>query len=373
MRKLGHLALAAAVAAAVGGVAAGVSGGATAAQIQVALLSPGTNNDGSWGQAWYQGAQAAARKYKVKLTVVGNVQTPDQYLSQGSAFGSKGYKLVILANGSNFNEAQKLAKQFPKTTWCMSPTDFVGRAAAAKKFEANSCVVDPEQQYGNFRAGVLAGLVTKTNKIASINGYAFPALTRQAEAFELGAKCVNSKIQFSQKYINSWDDVALAKAAAQAFIDDGADFILGATNQAVQGAYEAAKNADHPTYVIPSYFDSHKQAPSVVLTSVLYNLQGVAFDLVRRAATNQLPQRWFHSYTYQNLKVGQLAPFYNLAGKVPASAKATLAAIDKKIISGAIKVPDETGGIDGKGKLAIGKPGSADKIDVKALGCKPVR
>jgi basic membrane lipoprotein Med (substrate-binding protein (PBP1-ABC) superfamily) len=309
----------------------------------------------------------------VKLTIVGNLNTPDQYLAQGAAFGSKDFDLVIMANGILYDATQKLAKQFPETYWCMSPVDFVDRAAAPKKFAANSCVVDPEQQDGAFRAGVLAGLITQTNVIASVNGFAFPALTRQPEAFALGARCVNSKVKFEQRYINSWDDVALAKAAATSFIGDGADVLFGATNQAVQGMYEAAKGASRPTYVIPSYFDSHKQAPDVVLTSVLYNLQGVAFDLIKRLKQGQLPKAYFKSYTFANLGVGRLAPFYNLATAVPASARKQLAAIDKAIKSGKIRVPDETRGVNGKGANAIGKAGTGVKINVRSIGCRPVR
>jgi basic membrane protein A len=360
--------------AAITAVVAGTSGGATTQkQLQVALLAPGTENDGSWLNAWADGAKRAAKKFKVKLTVVGNLNTPDQYLAQGGAFGSKGYDLVIMANGILYDATQKLAKQFPNTYWCMSPVDFVNRGAAAAKFAPNSCVVDPEQQDGAFRAGALAGLITKTNVIASVNGYAFPALTRQPEAFELGARCVNSKIKFEQKYINSWDDVALAKAAAEAFIGDQADVLLAATNQAVQGMYQAAKSAPRQTFVIPSYFDAHKQAPTVVLTSVLYNLQGVSYDLIRRLAQKQLPKRFLKSYTFANFGVGKLAPFYNLGSSVPASAKKQLAAIDKALTSGKIRIPDETRGVDGKGKASIGAANSAAKIDVRSIGCKPIR
>ena len=352
-------------------VVVGVSGGATSAQLQVAVLFPGTEHDGSWGNAWADGAKAAAKKYNVKLTLVGNLNTPDQYLAQGAAFGSKGYDLVVIADGITFDVDQKLAKQFPKTSWCMSPVEFIDAASVSGSWQSNSCVVDPEQQDGAFRAGVLAGLVTKTNVIASVNGYAFPALTRQPEAFYLGAACVNSKIKFEQKYINSWDDTALAKAAAQSFIGDKADVLFSATDQAVQGMYEAAKSAPRPSYVIPSYYDSHKQAPSVVLTSVLYNLQGVSYDLIRRLATHQLPSHFFKRYSFVNFGVGTLAPFYNLSSVVPAKAKATLAAIDKKLRSGQIHVPDEVLGTNGKGKNAIGAPNSAAKINVRSLGCKP--
>jgi basic membrane protein A len=357
------------VVAVIAAAAVATSSGTNKAQVQVALLFPGTEHDGSWANAWSDGAKQAAKKYKVKLTLVGSLNTPDQYLAQSAAFGSKGYNLVIIANGGVGTADLQAARQFPKTTFIQAPFQFKNAAAAKARNEPkNLGHIDAEQQQGAFLAGVLAGLVTKTNRVASVNGYAFPALTRQPEAFQLGAECVNSKVKFSQKYINSWEDTALAKAAAQAFISGGADVLLGATDQAVQGMYAAAKAAPRKTYVIPEYFDSHKQAPTVVLTSVLYNLQGVARDLVRRAATTGFGAHFAHSYNFKNMGVGRLAPFYNLSSAVSPKAKAELKRVEAAVIAGQIRIPDET-----IGSPTIGTPGSAKKIKVATLGCKPIR
>jgi basic membrane protein A len=352
---------------AVAAVAAGAATSASKAQYQVAVLFPGTSNDGSWGQAWSEGANAAAKKYNAKVTLVGNLNTPDQYLSQASAFGSKGYNLIIIANGGVGNADLQAAQHFPKTKFVQAPFEFPTKAAEQKRGEpANLGHIDAEQQQGAFLAGALAGLITKTNKVASVNGYAFPALTRQPEAFSLGARCVNSKVSFSQKYINSWDDTALAKAAAQAFISNGADVLFSATDQAAQGMFQAAEAAPRPTYVIPSYFDSHNQAPKVVLTSVLYNLQGVAENLIMLGKQGKIGDHFYKDYTYKNIGVGKLAPFYNLASAVSPEAKAGLAKVTSEVLSGKIKIPDET-----TGKPTIGTPNTAAKIDVKSLGCTP--
>jgi basic membrane protein A len=351
---------------AVGVVAAAATSSRTA-QYQVAVLFPGTSNDGSWGQAWSEGATSGGKEYNAKVTLVGNLNTPDQYLAQATAFGSKGYNLVIIANGGVGQADLQAAQHFPKTTFIQAPFQFPTPAAQKARNEpSNLGHIDAEQQQGAFLAGALAGLITKTNKVASVNGYAFPALTRQPEAFSLGARCVNSKVTFTQKYINSWDDTALAKAAAQAFISDGADVLFSATDQASQGMFQAAEAAPRPTYVIPSYFDSHSQAPKVVLTSVLYNLQGVAADLIKRGTQGKLGPHFFRDYTYKNIGVGKLAPYYGLASAVPASAQAGLAKIKADVLSGKIKIPDET-----VGSPAIGTPDSAKKIDVKSLGCHP--
>jgi basic membrane protein A and related proteins len=348
-------------------VAAAAATSSRSASFQVAVLFPGTSNDGSWGQAWSQGATAAGKKYNVKVTLVGNLNTPDQYLAQASAFGSKGYNLIIIANGGVGNADLQAAHQFGKTKFVQAPFEFATSAAQKARNEPpNLGHIDAEQQQGAFLAGALAGLITKTNKVASVNGYAFPALTRQPEAFSLGARCVNSKVTFQQKYINSWDDTALAKAAAQAFISNGADVLFSATDQAAQGMFQAAEAAPRPTYVIPSYFDSHSQAPKVVLTSVLYNLQGVAENLIMLGKQGKIGDHFYKQYTYKNIGVGKLAPFYNLASAVSPAAKAGLAQITKGVLSGKVKIPDET-----TGKPTIGTPNAAQKIDVKSLGCTP--
>jgi basic membrane protein A len=332
----------------------------------VAVLYPGTCNDGSWGQAWCEGTNSAAQKYGAKVTLVGNLNTPDQYLAQASAFGSKGYKLVIIADGGVGNADLQASKQFPNTKFLQGPFTQTAAQLAARGEPANLGHFDVEQEQGAFFAGALAGLVTKTNKIASVNGFAFPALTRQAEAFSLGARCVNSNIQFSQKYINSWDDTALAQGAAQAFISSGADVLFSATDQATEGMYNAAKSAAHPTYIVPSYFDSHSQSPSTVLTSVLYNLQGTAESLINTGSSGKLTPHFYADFTYQNLAVGKLAPYYNLSSAVPAKAQAKLAQIKQAVLSGKITIPK-----DATGSPTIGTPGSGAKINVTSLGCTP--
>jgi basic membrane protein A len=355
--------LVAVVAATVATVAATTATSAPRAQYSVALLTTGATNNRSWANAWSDGAKAACKRFKCKLTVVGNLDAPDQYVSQGSSFASKGTNLIIMAHGAMQSPAVKLAKQFPNTK-IVQFFEFPSQAAQDKAEPTNVGHVDAEQQYGAFLAGALAGMMTKTNKIAAVYAFPFPALTRQPEAFSLGARCVNPQVQFSQKQTNSFTDAAAARAAASSLISDGADFVFAAVDQAVQGVIQAANTASHKTYAIPSYFDDHTLGPNVVLTSVLYNLQGVAYDIIKRGVQNKLGNHFYRAYDLKNAKVGELAPFYNLSSDVPASVKKRLAGIKAKILAGKIKVPDET-----RGKPLIGTVGSAAKIDPKSIGC----
>jgi basic membrane lipoprotein Med (substrate-binding protein (PBP1-ABC) superfamily) len=317
---------------------------------KVALLTPGTGNDGSWGQAVAQGAKEYGAKYDAKVTVAENLDDPAQYLQQGTSFASSGFDLVIVANGAMGEVTQRLAKQYPKVK-------FAEIATGLDPLPPNATTAVPQFQNGTFVAGVLAGLMTETNKVGAIGGFSFPVLTAEMESFLVGVRYANPKASISRTYINSWTDTGKAKAAAQAQAAKGVDIIFSATDQASQGMFQLAQTGKTLKYVIPQYFDKNDQAPTVVLTSVLYNLQGVTGNFIDMFAKGEWKSE--NAEPALDQKVGELAPFHGLDAKVPAAAKAKVLEVQDQIRSGALKVPR----LD-----ALGKPNSADKIDIESIG-----
>jgi basic membrane protein A len=342
-----------------------------ASDYKVALITTGALNNRSWANAWADGAKRAEQELGVEVRMVGNADAPDQYVSQGSAFASQGYDLLIFAHGAMHDSGVRVAKQFPDVEIVQ-----VYQHASEEEQQQdppNLGHVDPEQAHGTFLAGALAGLMTKTNTIGTVFAFPFPALTRQPEAFELGARCVNPDVKALQRQSNSFTDAALARAAASALISRGADFVLSAVDQAVQGVIQAAAQAQgrgQKAYAIASYFDSNELNPDAVITSVLYNLEGVAYDIIKRGVEGDLGEHFFESYTFGSLEVGDLAPLYEQEELVGQQNVDRLEKIKQMVADGTIRIPDETVGdadlVDG---ATIGKPGSAKKIDVADLGC----
>ena len=74
-----------------------------------------------------------------------------------------------------------------------------------------------------YLTGMVAGGMTKTNKIGMVGGFPIPEVNRLMNAFMAGAKEINPKVEFSVSFINSWFDPPKAKEAAFAMIDKGAD------------------------------------------------------------------------------------------------------------------------------------------------------
>jgi basic membrane protein A len=191
----------------------------------VALLATGAVNNRSWANAWADGAEKARDELGIQLELVGNADAPDQYVSQGSAFAAQGYDLLIFAHGAMHEPAVRVAKQFPDVE-IVQVYQHASPEEAKKQDPPNLGHVDPEQAQVTFLAGILAGLMTKTNTIGTVYGFPFPALTRQPESFELGARCVNPDIKALQRRSDSFTDAAAARAAASTLIDQKADFLL---------------------------------------------------------------------------------------------------------------------------------------------------
>jgi basic membrane protein A len=336
---------------------AGPATTAAAEPFRVALIYPGTAEDLSWSNAWYDGAQAAvAANPTIELETVDLINDVDAAVAQGAAFATEGYDFIFIVHGGLVDAAIQLAEQFPDTLVCLAPHQPESTDGQA----ANLCWVEIDQHHANFFTGVIAGLATKTNQIAAVNGFEFPALTRQPETFYLGARCVNPDITFSQEYINSWVDTGLAKAATQALIAGGADIVMGATDSAVLGVIEGAAEAG--AWAIPSYFDSYEIAPETVLTTAVHGLQFAGQDVIERAFRGELEP--LITYDAVNNPGLSAAPLYANESALTADQLAIFQGIEQQVRDGQIVIPDET-----TGDITVGSVGAGGEIDPASIGC----
>jgi basic membrane protein A len=328
---------------------------------RVALIYPGTADDLSWSNAWFDGAEAAmADNPNIEVESVELLNDPAAVVQQGSAFASQGFDMILIAHGAMVEPAITLADQFPDVLVCLAPY----HPAEGEEQADNLCWIDPAQHNANFLAGALSALVTETGHIASLNGFAFPGLTRQPEAFVLGARCVDPDITFSQQYIQTWTDTGIAKAAAQSEIAGGADVILAATDSAVFGVIEAADEASSQVWVIPSYYESQSLDPDHILTSAIHGLTFTSKTIIEAAANGEIGAHEFFEFDATNNPEINAPLYDNIKGLLSAEDLATYEGIVESVRSGAITIPDETAGDN-----PIGTEGSGSAIDTASIGC----
>ena len=71
--------------------------------------------------------------------------------------------------------------------------------------------------------GLMAGALTKTNKIGYVAAFPIPELIRHINAFALGIRAVNPKAEVHVKWIYAWYGPDKAREAAEALIAEGCD------------------------------------------------------------------------------------------------------------------------------------------------------
>jgi len=71
--------------------------------------------------------------------------------------------------------------------------------------------------------GIMAGALTKTNKVGYVAAYPIPELVRHINAYALGIKAVNPDAEVSVKWTYAWYGPDKAKEAAESLIAEGCD------------------------------------------------------------------------------------------------------------------------------------------------------
>jgi len=224
---------------------------------KMVLILPGPINDQSWNAANYAGLVACNRDLGTHMEYVENVQ-PSDFESIFRNYGERGYDLVMAA-GTQFDEAaQRIAPDYPNTTYVV-----VNGATAAGP---NLCPVLPKEYEASFLAGLIAGYITKTGKIGIAGGFPNKLMIRLLNTYEWAARVGYPNLQVIRSYANSWSDVALGKQMASSMIDQGADVLFFYANQVGLGAIQACKEKGAKFVGFAS--NQNDVAPGTVVASV---------------------------------------------------------------------------------------------------------
>src|SRR5215208_3799309 len=133
--------------------------------------------------------------------------------------------------------------------------------------EPNFSVFDNWIHEPAYLSGLLAGKLTKSDKIGVVGGYPVPEVNRIVNAFIHGAQEVNPKVETKVTFINSWFDPAAAKEAALAQVDAGADVLFAERFGVIEAAQEKKLLA------FGSMSDQNELAPDTVVSGPVWNMK----------------------------------------------------------------------------------------------------
>jgi len=193
----------------------------------------GPTGDHGWTYSHDQGRKMLEEQSggKVKTTFVENVPETADAERVFRDLAQKGHKVVFGTSFGYMNQMVKVAKAFPNTVF-MHATGY--------KTDKNLGVYDVRTYEGSYMLGVVAGKMTKGNKLGIVGSIPIPEVIRNINAFTIGARSVNPNITTRVIWVNGWFDPGKEREAALALIAQGCDVLMQNTDSpaVVQTAQE---------------------------------------------------------------------------------------------------------------------------------------
>ncbi|MBU6282012.1 BMP family protein [bacterium] len=310
------------------GIAAGCTkageGGKKDGAFRVALLTPGPVSDGGWNASAYEGLLRIAKELGAETS---NVQTtsPAEFEQTFRDYARQGYDLVI-GHGFEYQDAAlKVGAQYPETAFLVSSGGVSAKNVASLEFELDEAT---------YLAGLVAASMSKTGKAGCVGGIQLPVIKTTFDGFEAGARSVRPDFKVSTVYVGSFEDVAGAKAATDALIAQGADFILHNADAAGIGVFQSAKAGG--ALAFGTNKDQAPVAPDTVLASAVIDMPKAFVQVAREVKEKTFAGR----VVKEGFATGCVDFTWNpaLLSRVPADLRAKVDDARAKIASGALKV-----------------------------------
>jgi basic membrane protein A len=283
--------------------------------------------DKSFNDSAYRGLQRAQANLGATISVLQSRSVSD-YEPNLSALAQRGDRLIFAIGFLMHDSLNEVAPRFPQTHFAIidSVVD-----------QPNVTSVTFREEESSFLAGVLAGLVTKTNTVAFLGGIQSPLIEKFEAGFTAGVRSVNPKAQVLVKYTGSFDDVAAGKEYASVLFDQAADIIYAAAGKCTLGAIDEVKSRPAGSYIIGVDSDQDGLAPGRVLTSALKHVDSAVYALAVDAAKGKIPT----GHLVFGLREGGvgLTDMRYTRSALPRGALATLARYEEAIKAGKLVVP----------------------------------
>ena len=231
-----------------------------AAKLKIAFVYVASVGDMGWTWAHDQGRLMVEKELagQVETTYIENIPEGPEAERVIRDFAQKGYKLIITTSFGFMDPTVAVAKDFPNV-WFVHVSGY--------KTGANLSTVFGKIEEPRFVSGLIAGKMTKSNKLGYVAAFPIPEVVRGLNAFTLGVRKANPNATVKVVWTSTWFDPVKEKEAAVALLADGCDVIAQHQDTPEPPKAAEAKGA----FAVGYDSDMSKQAPKAVLTSPIWN------------------------------------------------------------------------------------------------------
>lgn len=322
-------------------------GGLWAKDLKVGFIYVSPIGDAGWSYAHDLGRQAIEKMEGVTTSYVEAVPEGSDAERVILNMARKGYGLIFGTSYGYMDSMYKIAQKYP---------DVIFMHCSGFKRAKNMGTYFGRMYQARYLSGIVAGSMTKSNILGYVAAFPIPEVIRGINAFTLGAKSVNPKVQVRVVWTKTWYDPATEKEAAKSLLDVGADVLT--QHQDSPATQEAAQEAG--VYSIGYNSDMAKFAPKAHLVAPVWNWAPIYKEIVEEVKAGKFVSRdiW---YGLEKGVVG-LSPFGPM---VPKKVQDKVLKIKEEIEKGELQV--FSGPIkDQQGKIRI--PAGKVATDKELLG-----
>jgi len=233
---------------------------ASAADLKVALVLPGSISDGGWNQQAYEGLKKIEAMGGYKTTLSENVKQSDiPQVVRG--YADDGYDLVI-GHGFQFGSLfMEIGGEFPRTK-------FFGTTFAPKgDVPGNVMFVNTRPYDIAYGMGALAALLSKKGAVGLVGGGDNPTQQGMSRVFKAAAEATVPGLKAYAVVTGDYNDASKGRETALTMIGNGADVITHTADLTGIGAIKGA--AEKGATVIGAFSDQTSLAPTLMATSIV--------------------------------------------------------------------------------------------------------
>jgi basic membrane protein A and related proteins len=302
--------------------------------------------DHSFNQAAWAAMTEAKSKLGITIKYLEQSGTVD-FSTIGAEFVQDDCSMIIGVGFDTETTIDTLAKENPSIKFAVID-DTLTTA------EPNAVSLVYETNQASFLGGYLAAGMSKSGTVGVYGNEAIAPVELYMSGYVYGVEYYNkvhgtdvkvigwNPTSGSGQFVGSFTDVNQGKLITQAEIQQGADVIFAVAGPIDEGTVEAMQAAGGPAsgyytlWVDSDGCETNPDACGELLSTVQKNIQPSLYQVIEKTVTGSFPKGDYLG-TLTDDGVG-LAPYHQLAGKVPPALQKEITALEKSVAAGTIAV-----------------------------------
>jgi basic membrane lipoprotein Med (substrate-binding protein (PBP1-ABC) superfamily) len=283
-----------------------------------------------WDACLHKALQKAADDGKIEYVYSEKVSNTD-YIRVLREYSEKGVNLIVGEAFGISRDVRKVAKDYPKVAYLMGDT--FGPS------DPNLSVFDNYIHEPCYLMGMIAGKLTRTNKIGMVGGYPIGEVNRLFNAFMAGAKSINPDVKFKVSFIGAWYDPPKAKEFAYAQVESGVDILYAER----AGVVDAAREKGILAFGNVNDMNKEENGTNIVVASALWHMDSAVNEAITLVKQGKFKAQDYKEWTMMGKGGASLSPFYEFETRIPDDIKVKVIEAQEAIKQGSlvVKINDE--------------------------------